>query len=222
MNYKLLNKLYLSYKSYKPSDRCYLNGKFFNKVFAEYEGLVYDPIALQIDQDGNLLPSKSVGNVVGSVIESPSRFNHNLEHADLIRIKIVINNGGDDNNTQRHSNCVIVDHAHKEIYRFEPMISHNYETIINNTLRDYFDSVGFHDYEYMELNIHPQVYDELCPDKGMCVAYVIKFATLYILNQDFETILALGSSNNGRQRNSERESDIKQFSSAIEKLYVLD
>lgn len=210
-----MEQLLESYSKYKPSDRCYLDGRYFNKVLNGYSGLVSKPLNViisinkkvessresyeweqefSIDTDGKAIPIKL-----------------NTNEPELVRVIIEINRKyqkRDQPMKSRHSNLIIIDAHGKRVMRFEPLKSHKYKNILNEFFERYFKKF-LPDYEYMEIDLHPQIIKEddvECKNKGMCVAYVTKLAVIVALDKEPDF------SNNS----DEAEKNIKKFSAAIE------
>lgn len=193
-----MEELYNTYHSYEPSDRCWLDGTYFNPVFDEYHGLVTEPLIVELTPKGNL-------------VTGPKHFNIPENVFGLIRVKIRISRLGKDS-IMRHSNLVILDQKEKEVLRFEPLLDHEYNDKINDELEKYFKRF-LPEYTYVEIDNHPQKYDEMCPDKGMCVAYVIKAALMFAMNTVYMEEEEMST--------EESLDDIKRFAAAVEHIFNL-
>ena len=181
-------KLLASYKSYKPSDRCWLDGGYFNEVFADYEGLVEDQIVISIDSD-----------LEGSLESIPNEFN--LDSNRIVRVIIDVDYG---DFSAKHSNLIIIEPSTQSVYLFEPVSETLFHAIIRDHLLQYLADIT-PNYHLIDLDVHPEVYDRECASKGMCVAYVIKAALMFVLNKEISF--------------SEDPNDIKRFAAAIESNY---
>jgi len=173
-----LQNLYHTYEQYSPSNRCYLDGHYFNEVIREYDGLIPETLDINITDSG--LDEFDI-----EPIKFPkSKFIKNINTPQLLRIRITISliyNDDSLNSKYMHSNLLIIDHEHKEISKFDPMLEHEYHDSINKTLNNYFIT-ALPDYILLELTLFPQREDKLCENMGMCIAYVIYMAMLYVLD----------------------------------------
>jgi len=198
-----MEELYETYHRYDPSERCWLDGRYFEAVFADYPGFTEQPLTINLDGKGS--------------ISGPREFDLNPRYVTLVRVKI---RGSDDPSlpSVKHSNLLIVDSGKREIYRFEPMLEHHYHDEIHELLKSYMSKI-LPNYKFVELSNHPQTFDEACADQGMCVAYVIKVGVLFALGVEGRD----GYDSKGNSpSNSPRESnhvDIKRFASAVEHLF---
>lgn len=193
-----MEKLYKTYHLYEPSDRCWLNGNYFNPVFNEYNGLITEPLIVELTPEGNL-------------VTGPKDFNIPENVFGLLRVKIRIIKSQKDS-IMRHSNLIILDQKTKEVLRFEPLLEHLYYNKINEELEKYFKRF-LPEYKYVEINNHPQIYDETCPNKGMCVAYVIKAALMFAMNTVYLEEEEMST--------EESLDDIKRFAAAVEDIFNL-
>jgi len=211
-----------TYGKYSPSKNCFLDGRYFNKVLDGYSGLVLKPLVVHIklgnkdkttlegyewersfaiDTDQTPIPlrlKKDDPELIRVIIEA-ERTDPNHQHRDPMKPK-----------KTRHSNLIIIDSFAKKIMRFEPLVSHKYKNILNEFLERYFMRY-LPDYEYMEIDLHPQSISEddddvECHNKGMCVAYVTKLAVLVALDMDPMFPVDF----------DDAEDDIKRFAAAIE------
>jgi hypothetical protein len=154
------------YKRYEDTKSCYLDGRYFNLVFANYEGLIRKPLEIHI----NYTVSKDgfYYYIDGELVKT--------DKPALVRVIIKTPNS-------RHSNLLIINFDKKIIYRFEPC-KNDYNEIINNAIIDFFKSSDF----FKGYQINQIVNDNLveknenCDQSGFCVAYVIKYAYDYIHN----------------------------------------
>lgn len=107
----------------------------------------------------------------------------------------------------RHSNLIILDPSTKIAYRFEPLDTYKFQPRIDEALKKFFKSsvkymgenVG---YELREFDSHPQGSGE---DRGMCLAYVLKYAVMFALGREGEF--------------DEDTSDIRKFAAAVKHMY---
>ena len=177
----------LGYKEKSP--QLSLDGRYFNLVVGKHPYVVTKPLIINI----------------GEVVDS------NLAHIylnplqEIILLRVIIQNLNTDGSVlSRHSNLLIIDNSlndpsQEAIRRFEPLESNVYSEYVNQYLQGQFQYM-LPQHQYSELNYHPQPGS----NSGLCVAYVLKFAYYYLLNQPIVF--------NG-------ESDILQFAMYVEKLY---
>lgn len=221
-NLVAMEKLIKSYEEYDPSAKCFLDGRYFNKVLRGYSGLVSRPLIIHIKLD-----NKSKTDQEGyewertfkiDADQTPVPLRLSQDDPELIRVIIEVERTDPTHKHKdpekpkktRHSNLIIIDSFSKKIMRFEPLIEHKYKNILNEFMERYFKRY-LPDYEYMEIDLHPQSIDKNdddleCHNKGMCVAYVTKLAALVALDMDplFPTEV------------DDAEEDIRRFSAAIE------
>jgi hypothetical protein len=104
----------------------------------------------------------------------------------LIKLIIDISNDPDSNLGSVHSNLICIDTWKKQIVRFEPMRPTEHTDPINTILESYFQqSHILPGYSFRLLDEHPQLATtESCPSKGMCAAYVLKKAMMYVTDHN--------------------------------------
>lgn len=179
-----------NYKSQQPTQSCYLDGRYFNKVFAKYPGLVREPLNIVIVRD------KRTGEVRYHDHMNQTAINNNFP--GLMRVIINTPEG-------RHSSLVIVDYKDARIYRFDPYGRFSpYFEQVNTIIERYLDLYIDFDMYVIDNPVYEQK-NPTCVAKGVpsgfCVAYVIKYAYDYL---------------NGRQFDP---SGIMQFAGTVEKMY---
>lgn len=161
------------YKKYPPTKSCYLDGRYFNKVFKNYPGLITRPLNITVVPNGDKL---EYTNHMKQVI-----FNQN--YPGLLRV--IINSP-----KSRHSNLLILDYNNNKIYRYDPNgTSSPYYNKINQIIKKYLGM--YFDFEIVDVNV--PVIDpgnQVCSDKGIkngfCVAYVIKFAQDWLSQKQYD------------------------------------
>lgn len=179
-----------NYKSYPNTKSCYLDGRYFNKVFSNYPGLIKEPLNIVIKQDKITKKLKYQDYMKHIFI--------NNNYPGLLRVII-------DTPLGRHSSFVIIDYKGGNIFRFDPYGRQSpYFNQVNNIIEKYLDLYLDFDMYIIE-NIR---YDQKNPtcvangiEGGFCVAYVIKYAYDYLNNRNYDP------------------SDILKFASAIEHKY---
>jgi len=202
----------------KPSNKCFLDGRYFWKVLAPYPGLVKSEMYLRIDY------LKEVGEEGEEIREFESFLG--LDLADVIATKgqnaryriikflIDISNHPHEASGSVHSNLIYIDSEKKRVHRFEPLADHEYTEPINKMVKSFFKSI-LPEYEYVMNDEHPQLpRTDRCPSKGMCAAYVLKkamqLAVKDVTDQHFEHY---------SDDHDLEEEKILRFASAIENEY---
>ena len=149
-----------NYKEIQPTNSCYLDGRYFNKVFHKYPGLIEEPLHI-------ILEENKQDNLQEIVYMKETKIDN--KYIGLLRIII------QDKNT-RHSNLVLIYYQEKKIYRFEPLgLKAPYFDFINKIIEQYLD-------KYIDFDMHVFDNTELdeknpnCEKGGFCNAYIIKFA----------------------------------------------
>lgn len=153
------------FRRYPDSANCYLDGRYFNKVFDRYPGLVRSPfhIYLRVANDKNTY----------------YKFDKNLEAVDhrypgLIRVVI-------HTDKSKHSNLLIVDYQNRRVFRFEPCGEKNpHFDDINYILEKYFNEYQTFDIYSAQVPPLPVKLHSRCIEGGFCVAYVVKYAYDYL------------------------------------------
>ena len=158
------------YVNYPITRSCYLDGRYFNKVFANYPGLVTEP--LEINIYGNEKAPKYTVKMSSAKI--------NNRYPGLLRVIITTP-------SSRHSNLLILDYDNQKIYRYEPLgTSAPYYREVNKIVEQYMD-------QYMDFTLYNLDFGVnnaknpncMAKDHGFCVAYVIKFGYDYLRNRQF-------------------------------------
>jgi hypothetical protein len=171
------------------SKKCALDGRYFWKVLAPYDGLVQSELYLRINQ-GDLVDDEEDGPVrdfeskvffdtdeLAATKGAPVRYR-------LIKAIMDISDDAASNTGSVHSNLIYIDTKTKEIVRFEPMFDDYYTEPINTMLEEYFKGI-LPEYSYRMLDEHPQLpTTDSCPSKGMCAAYVLKKAMMVVTGND--------------------------------------
>jgi len=155
--------LLLDYKQYLPSKSCYLDGRYFNIVFADYPGLIETPLYIHIDEQNQLeiyLPHITI-------VPSDDYFG-------LLRVVV-------SSKDFRHSLVVVFDYENEQAFIYNPDVHHpELNDILMDAIISYLSK--FLDYEYLEI---PQIeYIEKqqlkCVKHGVCNALVIFYALYFI------------------------------------------
>lgn len=153
------------YQSFEKISSCYLDGRYFNLVFNDYPGLIENPLQINLQMDQNALKT-------GVFLEKTKI---NLNYVGLLKIVITTDNA-------RHCNLALIEYSKKKIIWFFPAV-HRHQMIISKLLTEYF-ALFFPDYLIypVDFDLTPEQ-NEDCPISGFCVAYCIKYAYDYLLNQ---------------------------------------
>ena len=203
-----IRKLLQNYRTYEPSERCYLDGRYFNRVLEEYPGLNKTPIVFRISEKEAVQTETEGWQQEFKIKELSSTIHVNLndQYPDLVRIIIEIARNG--KVLSRHSNLLVVDPRNKTAYRFESLASHKYFFEVNDAL-ELFVNTALPDYKFMPMELHPQKLEEgKCAGKGYCIGYTIKLATMFVTGQPLEF--------------SEDPTDIYRFAAAVEAMFPLE
>lgn len=179
----------------RKSTKCILDGRYFYKVLAPYRGLVASEMYIRINLGGqvSLDNGKSgqqfwMGLPVFDLEELKlTESSQRNPRYRLIKLIIDISNDPDSNLGSVHSNLLCIDTWKKQIVRFEPMRPTEHTDPINTILETYFQqSHILPNYSFRLLDEHPQLATtESCPSKGMCAAYVLKKAMMYVTDHNY-------------------------------------
>lgn len=182
---------------YEETPKCYLDGRYFNKVLGNYPGLIHVPLNINIfegeREDGR-------GNIV-KVYEnhtSMKEVNVNTEYPGLLRV--VISAPG-----TRHSNLVLIDYDRRKIYRWEPLGRRGpFFDYVNRILKEYF-SIFFGTAEIEIIDLDMGIMDQKnprCTTSGFCNAYIIYYAYCFLNGKSIDT-----------------DVNIRKFATLIHKMY---
>ncbi len=156
------------YKQYKPTQNCYLDGRYFNKVFCKYPGLISEPLCIYLGSGGfdATMPHTKI----------------NTNYDGLLRIII-------ETDEAKHATVAILDHAKKNAYWFEPFSS-SFDILIQSIIEKY---IGYQVIRVPQQA--PNVTNPNCDASGFCTAYIIKYAYDYLNDQpvDFSMIKSFAS-----------------------------
>ena len=191
-----------NYLSEEPTSSCYLDGRYFNLVFANYPGLIKNHLVIQVNTD-----HQNSGVKLGAYMERAEPNNNDI---NLIRVMIetittdFVTDFTDatpaKKMTGRHSNLLLVNHLKKRIYWFQPgeyVHQQKVQKMLLKYLSKYYP-------QYLLVPMDPMLQEEEtpgCPMSGFCVAYVIKYS--YDILKGVEP----------------RYEDIRRFASKIENTY---
>jgi len=165
------------YTNLETTTKCFTDGRYFNKVFKSYEGLIPTPLNI------NLLIDNNTGKVSYQAYMNP----HELNKDQPGQLRIIINTPN-----SRHSNLLILDYRNNKVYRFEPYNTRSvYHDYINQIIQEYLGK--YMDFELYELDNPLKGKAEVngaCIDagfkSGFCVAYIIRYAYDYLTGQKYD------------------------------------
>ena len=151
----------------KPTNSCYIPSNYFNLVFADYPGLLKNPLNIRIRQGRHGV--RKYGHMEQNQI--------NTDYPGLLRVNIEANNF-------RHSNLLILDYENGIAHRFEPLgrnAPHFQE--VTDAIDDYLNAFFDFDIEVINADFANDK-NEKCDNSGFCVAYVILYAYCYLNNKE--------------------------------------
>lgn len=159
------------YKSYPPTTSCYLDGRYFNKVFARYPGLITSPLNIHI------VRNRTTGDL--SYRSHMNEAHINNAYPGFLRIIINTPEG-------RHSSLLIIDYKNAKIFRFDPYGRNSpYFDQVNMMIEKYLET--FLNFQlYIIDDVVQQVYNPACNISGYCLAFVIKYAYDYLNKRSFD------------------------------------
>ena len=163
----------------KETDSCYLDGRYFYKVFARYPGTISEPLVIKIKPPrNNRQRTKFFVNMKEARVDP--------RYPGLLRLVIHTPHS-------RHSNLLILDYEKEKVYRFEPLgKTAPYYDKINNIIEEYLDHFFDFDLEIVEIDLDMFLDEknEKCLRKGkktgFCTAYIILYAYCYLNNKEFD------------------------------------
>ena len=163
------------YMEMQPTNSCYLDGKYFNKVFEKYPGLLSNHLHIKIveRQEKEKVWIHMHQNQI------------NTEFPGLLRLVIEINGS-------KHSNLLILDYKNGVVHRFEPLGKNaRFFQKINDLIEDYLSIFMNIKIELIDINLD-DVWDEKNPEclrrderSGFCIAYIIMYAYDFLKERDF-------------------------------------
>ena len=164
---------FCDYKQYKPTESCYLDGRYFNKVFANYPGLIREPLVIKIGNNGI------------NAFMKPTHFDTNYD--GVLRVTVEVEgsqvSSGCGKKTlpcARHDMLVLLNCATMTGYLFTSYPSH-LDNLIVNVIAKY---LGYKIYKVPQKA--PLVKNKNCDLSGFCTAYAIKYAYDYLNDQPFD------------------------------------
>lgn len=164
-----------SYLKSENTDKCYLDGRYFNLVFADYPGLLHNPMKVTIKNH------KDQKKIYVIMVET----NLNTSVVGLLRVIIDVDD-------HKHTNLVLLDYSGHKAYRFEPLgYTGPHFQKVNDLIAEYLDFYLGMDLDL--INIPLSEYDDVldvknpkCAQSGFCNAYVIMYAYAYLRQKAFD------------------------------------
>lgn len=160
-----------SYVLSKNTDKCYLDGRYFNLVLSEYSGLLTNPMIITIRKRAE---EKIYINMAQS----------NVDTSKVGLLKLII-----DLPDHKHTNLLLLDYQNKRAYRFEPLGHEGpYFQKINELVEEYLDFFLNMDLEVINVPIDEalDVKNPKCKMSGFCNAYVIMYAYAFLRSKPFD------------------------------------
>lgn len=157
----------VDWREYEPTESCYLDGRYFNKVLGDYEGTVLEPLRIALANGGQQY-NWALADIKITNPQLPQ----------LMRLII-------STPETKHSNLLVLDVMNKRLFRFEPYERNKmlYYNQVNQIL-----AVLFPEYELFELAtpISEPAVNMDCMKSGYCVAYIIKYALDYLGGNQYD------------------------------------
>ena len=155
-----LSEVHLSdYEEYEATDSCYLDGRYFNLVLGEFEGVSVTPLQVTIKHE--------VKTATWAGIIHPRVPNF---------IRVVV-----ETETIRHAALLVIDFPAKRVVFWNPVAARetanddNLVSIIKSLLKKLMENVGRFRLHCSNYDVVPEASTPKCPMKGHCNAYVIKY-----------------------------------------------
>lgn len=157
----------MSYEDYPESDKCYVDGWYFNEVLDDVEGICLNkgqPVTIKLTPHSN-------------TITFPI-WDISTENLAVSRVVIEDARG---KYQRRHTNSIVIDNINQEVYRLDPLedtaMNPEHQMKIDSLMRKVYDSLGVGDYEMKSLtrNFRKPAKPLGCDQYGYCVAEAIWF-----------------------------------------------
>lgn len=176
----------------RRTNSCSLDGAYFSRIFADYPGLLKNPLNIRIRAGRNGV--RRYAHMEQNQI--------NRDYPGLLRVNIQANNF-------RHSNLLILDYENGIAHRFEPLGKNApYFQEVTDAIDDYLNAFFDFDLEVIDADFSKDLKCEMnernekCDNSGFCVAYIILYAYCYLNSRDFSSC-----------------PDIRKFAAKIEQTY---
>lgn len=164
-----------TYLDSQETKNCYLDGRYFNLVFADYPGLIHNPMRISIKKHRD----------EEKIYINMNATNLNTSFVGLLKLVIDVDD-------HKHTNLILLDYKDRKAYRFEPLgyIGPHFNKV-NEMVDEYLDFYLGMDLEL--INIPLSEYDDTldiknprCAKSGFCNAYVIMYAYAYLRRKAFD------------------------------------
>ena len=166
----------MEYSREQDSKSCYLDGRYFNMVLADYPGLIKEPMYIVIKQ----IKSYNTKSLREKVYVNIKPVQPDTKHPGILRLIIDTPKG-------RHCNLLILDYESGTLFRFEPLgNTETYFSKVNDLLEDVFPDFEL---DNIHVDFEDTVLDEKnpnCRTSGFCTAYVLKYALAFISGKDYD------------------------------------
>lgn len=167
------------YEKLRNTDSCYLDGRYFNKVFVRYPGLLTNPLHIKI-RETKIKTSKRE--------ERSERYSVHMEESNIDTkfpglLRLVITTP-----KTTHSNLLIIDYENEKVYRFEPLGENApYFETVNDILVQYLSMFFNVELEVVDVEIEEILNEKnpKCKKSGFCTAYIILYAYAFLNQQEF-------------------------------------
>lgn len=166
-----------NYHGLGNTESCYLDGRYFNLVFANYPGLL--PNHLHIDISETKVKTPTRNEIVDNTRIFMGENKIDTRVSGLLRVVI---------HTPEtiHSNLLIIDYNSKKIYRFEPLGRNGpYYDKVTDLIANYLGKIFPFDVEVIDVEFPFDEKNENCQKSGFCTAYNILYAYSYLNRTDF-------------------------------------
>jgi hypothetical protein len=184
------------YEILENTKSCYLDGRYFQKVFVRYPGLLSNPLNIVIRENNLRNPNRIASSERYYIHMKESNINTSVP--GLLRLVITTP-------TSRHSNLLILDYTNQRVYRFEPLgVNAPYYEKVNDLIEDYLGAFFNFKLEVIDVEFD-EIMDEKnpnCKKSGFCVAYIILYAYDFL-----------------NARSEFDPSNIRKFASMVENTY---
>lgn len=150
---------------YEPTESCYLDGRYFDLVFALYPGYINTPLYIKLDVEEDRMYQEIILN------------NFEYKDNDINILRVII-----ETPKSRHSGVIIFDMIDKKGYYFDSSIFKYKNMILDIITRTFsFNQPVELIAPSIDLEINPN-----CKKSGFCVAYSIKFVYDYLLDRKYD------------------------------------
>ena len=156
-----------NYKNEIQTSKCYLDGRYFNLFFANYPGLIPNPLYIRLDYQNNYVEHK--------IILKDFKFrNHDI---NILRVIV-------ETPYWRHSGVLLIDLLNPNDIRgfyFDVNIKSQRGNVIFGLIKNMFNFPIELLRNDINIETNPQ-----CEKSGFCVAYNIKFLHDYLSDKEYD------------------------------------